>query len=322
MNLHVSRIANLFHFANNMTSWHWSMHARDYRRHWLEETGPLSEEEDKAIQVVRQILLDHSYENDWIGKAFLTVNTEEQAWQGAQAILTSAELLALRDAMDGLSPRFQKIWDYAERKLERQTARLSAIIDSVSVQNGIKLLERLFGSPFPDLEIRVLLSKGAENASGTANEGPGHVCLECMETADLGLLVDLLLHEAGHLMQEAVVDPLVLSLATERHLTRRDRNDRRSDVHIVQEAVLQSLCPNGVLSKQALGREPWDWLQWSNSMRDQGSMDLAQLYQLVACVTPLTEQYLCAGKRFDEELLMDVVEAFEQVYREDQSRQQ
>ena len=316
MNFHVSRIANLFYFASHMTLWHWSMRERNYRRYWLEETGPLSEEEHRAIEVVKQILSDHPYGNGWIGTTFLTVNSEEEAGQGAQIILTSVELLALRNALDELSPRFQRIWEYAEQKLKGKTAKLSVIIDSESVQDGIKILERLLTSSFPNLEIHMLLSKGAENASGTANEGPGHICLECMETEDLGLVVDLLLHEAGHLMQEAVVAPLVLSLATERSLTKEDKSDRRSDISIIQEAVLQSLCPNGILSKQALGREPWDWLQWSNSMRDQGRMDLARLYQFVACVTPLTKPYLCAGKRFDQDLLMDVMEAFEQVYRE------
>ncbi len=152
------------------------------------------------------------------------------------------------------------------------------------------------------MTIHLLISRGKASAAGGANEGPGRITLEILETEDLGRGVELFLHEVGHLMEKVRFDPL-FEAASRRHGLKRLKGNQGWDAHqLVREALMGALVPAGALSPY-LGRQPMDHTAAAVKARERGDQWYAGLLELTGLYFPLVSEYIEQGRPIDKDLL-------------------
>lgn len=297
------RLANFFHVLNNMGEWHFSCR-HHYNRAWLEATGPLSAAEEDALRRFTAIVRRFPYGDyrRWLGTPFITSPGEDQAWPAVDALVGARRRAVLQSVMAVWADRFTRLWEVGRPQLERLATRFGQALASAPVREAASALETYLGCPFPEPEVHLLLSAGRRSAAGGANEGPGHITLEAMETEDVVMAVELYLHEVVHLMEEPVLSPL-LEAASRRHRLRRRRGEKGWNAHfLLREALAGALAPGGCLAPQ-LGRATRDHRGAACDRRREGQERVAELLELTGHCLPLVDGYLRAGRRVDAGLV-------------------
>lgn len=299
--------ANLFHFINNMAAWHFSCRT-DYNTAWLEETGPVTEAEDRALEVYRKVVREHAYNETWPGKAFVAIEDASAAWQECCKLLGCEKTAALREVFHVFEPRFQAIWAKDESRLERRAEELVEFLEREETGRAVRALEFFFGTRFPDVMVHLLISRGRGTAGG-ANEGPGHVTLEVLETEDLRHAVETFLHEAAHLMEVAAFHGMYKEFAESHGLSAMKSASGWDAYHLIKEAITGSLLPGGCISSY-LGLDVTDWKDYASKCRSSGALGRADLAELTALCMPIVKKHVSSGRRVDVDLLVAVYGAF------------
>lgn len=303
----ITRHANLFHFINNMAAWHFSCRTH-YNTAWIEETGPITEAEDRALEVYRDIVRGHAYDETWPGKAFVAVEDPCDAWKKCSELLGSERTSALREVFEIFETRFQAIWHKDKPRLETRAEELVDFLQGEETGRAIQALERFFGSQFPSLTVHLLISRGKGTAGG-ANEGPGHVTLEVLETEDLRRALEVFLHEAAHLMEAGAFRTMYKEFAQSHGLSGIKGPRGWDAYHMIKEAITGSLLPGGCISR-LLGLEVEDWKDYASKRRSTGVHHKADLAEFTAICLPIVERYVSFGRTVDSDLLTAVYQAF------------
>ncbi len=317
LTLRVSRTANLFHFVNNLAAWHFACR-QHYNRAWLAETGPLSAAEEAALDEFRAIVREFPYGPRWLGRAFILGSAGDgaafraTAWRATRDLVGPDTAAMLWDVFATLKPRFERIWRRDQLRLDALTQRLDGpegLFRSAGFARAAAALETYFAAPFPGLVIDLLISRGENWSAGGANEGPGHVTLEVLETRDLGLAAETVLHEAAHLMGRRASIPLLESVFREHDVDPSADEQGWGPLYLVEEALTTALVPGGCLSP-FLDRTKDDYAAAAAACRTRGEDQLAILYTLAANLMPRVEGYIRADRTFDRLLAEQACRSF------------
>ncbi len=228
------------------------------------------------------------------------------------ALVGPERATALGRAFAALEPRFDRIWRRDLPRLRDLSRRLETALAAPGVSRAARALETFFGCPFPAaLTVHLLISRGENWSAGGANEGPGHVTLEALETRNLYAGLETILHEAAHLMAEQTLRPLLRSLAEQ------PADDQGWGFEYAgEEAVVESLLPDGCLSP-LVGGKRGDYRETAAASRAAGRDREAALFELTAKLGPLTETYVGKGKPVDEAFAGEVARLYGEVCRPD-----
>ncbi|MHB8928327.1 MAG: hypothetical protein ACYC9Q_11880 [Bacillota bacterium] len=304
----VDRLSNLFHFVNNLAAWHFACR-EEYNRAWLAETGELTAPERVALDGFAAVAREFPYGDRWLGRAFIPAETPDEAWEQARELIGLERVAIVRSVFETLGPRFDRIWERDLPRLRELPPRLQPIIDSPGVAEAVRALEGFYGTAFPRLIVHLLISRGKNITAGGANEGPGHITLEVLETEDLLEGVETILHEGSHLMERARFEPMFREFSR-RHGLEELKGDRGWDAHhLLREALTGALAPDGCLS-QKLGRGPYDHRRAASRFQARGDLQRASLAEMTARVLPLVERYIQDGRPVDRELLDEAYAAY------------
>ncbi|MHB8758120.1 MAG: hypothetical protein ACYC6V_08940 [Bacillota bacterium] len=247
-----------------------------------------------------------------MGKALITAETPDETpdatWEQARSLIGPEKVSVVQSVFEALSPRFARIWASDETRLRALPERLRKAIASPGVGTAIRALEDFYDTPFPALTVHLLISRGARLSAGGANEGPGHVTLEVLETEDMMEGVEVLLHEGSHLMQAPRLEPLFDEFSRVHGLD-TSGDGLGNARHLFHEALTGSLVPGGCLSWK-LGRQPHDHLAREERARARGAEAQAALEELTARFLPLVAAYIDQGRPVDGKLLEDAFAAY------------
>lgn len=304
----ISRTANLFHFVNNLSQWHFSCR-KHYNLAWLVETGELTPVEREALQLYAAIARRFPYGEHWIGRAFILADDESQAWNGVSRTVEPSDVPVLRSIFETMTPRFEKIWQADEPRLRKVRSELQGVLETESVGAVLDVLSRFLGVAAPRMTIDLLLSRADGNAGG-ANEAADHVTLEVLETVDLRHAVARVLHEAAHNMERPHFDRLFEAISSEYGLDRLKGTMGWDGHHLVREALIGALFPGGCLS-YLVGVPLFDYQREAQRTRESGDLRMAGLYSLTGAVIPLVRSYVERCRLVDRALFEEAFHVFE-----------
>lgn len=304
----VDRLSNLFHFVNNLAAWHFACR-EEYNRAWLAETGELTAPERVALDGFAAVAREFPYGDRWLGRAFIPAETPDEAWEQARELIGLERVAIVRSVFETLGPRFDRIWERDLPRLRELPPRLQPIIDSPGVAEAVRALEGFYGTAFPRLIVHLLISRGKNITAGGANEGPGHITLEVLETEDLLDGVDVILHEGSHLMESERFEPLFREFSLG-HGLEELKGDRGWNAHqLFREALTGALVPGGCLSWR-FGRRPDDHRAQAGRLRARGDVRRASLSELTARFLPLVDGYIRSERPVDGRLLEEAYAIF------------
>lgn len=156
-------------FINNMSGWHFSCQPH-YNEAWIQETGPLTEEETNALEAFADIARQYGYESGkWLGRPVVAASSEEQALLDVENLIGGTNAGTLRDVFRVMEPRFAKIWARDEERLTALAERLRGKLLSEGMARAVEVAERLYGTRLSDLEILLTLSRGRSINGGATS---------------------------------------------------------------------------------------------------------------------------------------------------------
>lgn len=205
-NFFYQKTSNLFHFVENLSEWHFSCRKQD-NKGWLAQTGPLSEEEQKALQNMRTLLPRYGFDDQgkFLGIPFLT-SSEETVWEEVKKWVEPEEYVSLQEIFQVFIPRFEIIWQKEEPKLKAWKNKLEELTKKTSYDILVQDLETLFNVRVADRSVKVCLLANTleKGGGGNANTGDQTVTLDCssMNLALAQRLYSTLWHETIHLVFE------------------------------------------------------------------------------------------------------------------------
>lgn len=200
----ISKNYNHFFFVQTLADWHFSCRS-EYVEEWLKETGPLTENENKALTAFRSVLKKYGFDslnNCLADNAFdFFMRFEELEEKGP---FSENEIEIYLNAMRSLENRFNKIWKRESEKLAKIENLLNNKFNKnkSEVSNDLKILFK--DQIDTETEIKVILLLSTEESgsgAGGANNGPNIVSLECSSVnfKDINYLLSTLWHEITHL---------------------------------------------------------------------------------------------------------------------------
>jgi hypothetical protein len=130
-----------------------------------------------------------------------------------------------------------------------------------------------------------------------------------MERPEIGSVVEVLAHEAIHLMEEPMFNPMFRAFCSARSIEDQADPHKRSPYSLMKEALSGALLPGGCLSP-VLGNSAYDWERYADHVEKQGSAERATLGRLTGKYLPLVDSYVRNGRPADGELLLKAYEIF------------
>lgn len=252
----ISKTANFWHFVSNLVSWHDSVRLY-YRDYWLDQTGPLTQIEEKYLEKLKIFFSRYTYGKNYWGQVLLLGN--DNNWEKTRQSFTASEVTLLTKASEVFYPRFKKIWDIDQHLLQIWKTRLGKTSQKFVTESLIQDLNIFFNFKQPQKKMTVFLlmcEKRNDPAGGGANLGKGYLTLE-VSRADYDAIRPawlLFWHELTHnLWQEGS--------STYQKLRRNLSDQIKSEgmegkilqipiSRIINEVVVDSLFPKGYLAKK------------------------------------------------------------------------
>ncbi|MFH1236005.1 MAG: hypothetical protein V1685_03650 [Parcubacteria group bacterium] len=126
-----TRLGNKFFFISNLTEWHFSSR-KAFNRVWLQQTGPFTDEEKKALHAMTVILAKYRFGNRkkhwrYLGEFFMAL-PESRVWPRVRRQVTNREFKSLEKIFDVFEPRFAKIWKGEEKNIQTAQKTFGAAI--------------------------------------------------------------------------------------------------------------------------------------------------------------------------------------------------
>ncbi|HHX28739.1 MAG: hypothetical protein ACOX5Q_05215 [Bacillota bacterium] len=128
-----------FFFIDNMSGWHFSCQPH-YNEAWIQETGPLTEEETNALEAFAGIARQYGYESGkWFGRPIAAASSEEQALLDVGNLTCGTNAGTLRDVFGVMEPRFARIWAPDEERLIVLAERLRGKLHSEGMARAVEV---------------------------------------------------------------------------------------------------------------------------------------------------------------------------------------
>ena len=263
--IHLSKIANQFFFIANLTNWHF-LCRNDYNKKWLEKTGSLSPNEERALMLLTRILKKYGFIKDkqgnslYLGIPFIS-QPDNIVWKAVQDWVTPQDHQSLKYIFDVFQKRFDKTWD--KKRIKATISQLeNKIIFSQKelAKEVIKILEILFNSRIntnEHLDIHLLLAPpGVLNTGGGAYLGPHKIALEIsdVDQRSINWINKILLQKIIHAsFEKKYFLPLVNKFASQQDKTGfmdlQTVKEMGSLPAVLTEMITSSLAPEGYLDE-------------------------------------------------------------------------
>ena len=261
----VSRWANLVFFVQTFTRWHAGI-AHDHNvAEWMARFGALTPSELAASERLREVLQrgDGESEGATLLQAVLPHEDGEGAARAA-AGWSPADEATWNEAVDAFTPRFERSWPEAERRLRTHADALAGS-GPAWFREAAEATDRFFGARTGGQRVRVYLLMSAEGWSGGNGPmltGPGGMTFECSGVGPQRFerLLPGFLHELMHSVhQPAVLRDLFARLLTEPDIAAAEPGAYRATAigrtglgfeDYLGEVVLHSLWPDGALARR------------------------------------------------------------------------
>lgn len=204
----VSKKYNQFFFVQTLAEWHFSCRP-EYIERWIKKTGPLTEQEKKALSKFKQVIQKKGFDpikNCPAANAFDFFMRFDEF--DDKSSFSKNDIKRYLDVMKCLEARFNKVWETESKNLEQVEKLLSDRFNQkkVALVSDLNILFEL--QTDPEINIDVILLLSTEEGGGGANNGPGIVSLECssIKPENINYLLSTLWHEVSHLILEDYVE--------------------------------------------------------------------------------------------------------------------
>lgn len=286
-NLIVNRWANFYFFIQNLSEWHFSSR-KDYNELWKTEFGEFSNEEETALKKFKEIRLRYKQSKTYFEQAFFTA---ENPWKYLEKNLPEEEYIAIQEIFNLLEKKFNLIYEKDLSSLNRWKKNLQEKInDSSLVEPITDTLIMLFNAPSSKPEIKIyLLFSTPNHTGGGANVDGETISIEISRYPLNGAnhAIGIIWHETIHLcFQNQYFFPLLLKQFPE---------DQKK-VHFINEAIIGSLFPRGILGIKLLKNNPASKLMIG--------IDSEQTIKIMN----LTKEYVNGKKSLDERYIDTIAE--------------
>jgi hypothetical protein len=268
---HVYKTANLFFFVSNLANWHFSTRPH-YNKYWLEKTGPLSNEEKKAIKDLKKILLKYNFGEKYPGRTLMGY-PPKKAWESTKKTMPQAEYQLLTRSLAIFKPRFEKIWKDEGKNLKNWQKILNQE-KFINTNRIISDLEIFFGTKAEKVENIILLIGGdVKGGGGGANTIKGNIEQEIgMKTSSINDFLPVLWHEYIHQAFREVtkvkIDEYLSKNKIEKEILKLGYNG--SPFNFLNEGICSSMMPNGALAiKYNYLNKPTPPINLQKSLKDQ-----------------------------------------------------
>ena len=206
----ISRFDNLYFFVSNLTEFHFSCR-KHFNIDWILSTGPLNQEEKKAINDVNAIFKKYGFviknkKSLYLGKYFYCPKDKEKIGS-LKKYLMPEEYEKINKSFSVIENRFNKI--YNEKLLENWKLALEKELSSEKFLKLLNFAQRFFNATEKEsvLNVHLLMSPSMTwSASGNANLGEEDITLEVpvfnLTEEQIELAACILLHELSHVWFE------------------------------------------------------------------------------------------------------------------------
>lgn len=264
-----SKLAHHFFYLQNMSLWRPWCH-KEYNDAWSEITGPLSEEEEKAIQKFKDIISEPEKFSEIFDYAY---NKE---------ILPPEK--RIQEIFKITGGKFEKIWQSIENDLPNAKNGLESLIAKYSeqIETTMEKLRNFYNSqkeiPLTTKIYLVLFPNSIKSGGGRFGTYDTVVLEGNLKRFSQSITIEILLHEIIHLYFEDYLKTKVYP-----------KFEKEIDYHPLKELIAATLLPNGYLSKE-----------FFNVLLNQ----TAKNYFLIQ----LTEDYIKSNKPIDDDFIKRCLE--------------
>lgn len=260
----VSKLANEFFFISTLAAWHHSCRM-DIREIWLERTGRLTPEEEKAL-ISFSNLMKGAYgfqsKKTYLGGVFYK-NTEKRTWPALKRFVKDPkDYLLIRNIFSTFHGRFEKEWkrtNMSSLKILKEELRKNTVSEYLHTTSIIFGGEKASAKT---ISLVILFSPlGSDHtAAGGANIDGNFVALELpalkKNTWQLSYSLAVLGHEIGHMyFAGRNGDAFIESAIKKLHLKDKYAALPFSTHTILNEAVAASFLPLGALGQSYFSHE-------------------------------------------------------------------
>ncbi len=261
-NIKYFKIGNLFFFASNLSEWN-SYCRKNYNKLWL-KNNPLNQEEQEAVEKLRDILKQKKYK---LADPLLTVSSENEFRENISKILSKNQTSDLTKSVDVLSKRFEKIWLREEKNLKKIQKKL---IKDLSISNElIVLIKKLYKIKKLPKSVNIFLftnpikKRIISGGSGFGAKGIGVECSQITKDNNKNnQLSRVIMHELIHAyFEKRIIDKINKYISSEYFKTNYQKLIFESKIYKqvknimgpIKELILVSLLPEGYLAKKFFG---------------------------------------------------------------------
>jgi hypothetical protein len=246
-NILINKQANFYFFIQNLSEWHFS-NRKDYNIFWHGKFSKFSAQEERALKQFKEIRQRYKPGRTHFEIAFFSA---KNPWRVLKNNLSAEEYAVIKEIFELLQDKFEIIYKKDLPLLVRWKEVLNNKINSqLFLGSVINLLSLLFNTPPSEKEITIyLLLSAPGHTGGGANIDEKSVSIEISRYLlnKINQEIGIIWHETIHLaFQNQYFFPLLL----EQFL-----NSRQS-AELVNEVVIGSLFPKGILGVRLLNNKP------------------------------------------------------------------
>ena len=283
------RPTSVIRFMDNISQWS-KHHKGRLQKQYAEQIG---EEEEEAFEKFSEVRKRH----DWgskIDKAFTGNNTLEEAFSETAEELTGEKQRKLEESIKTLLPLHDQIQEEWREELDETLEELKKAVE----KKGEELtgeIEEVLDLEWQTEEMKILAYfNGTKNAKGgNANSSEDTVILSLPKRWVDGDFAQEQLGYAGHEMLHQI------QIQNNRKITNEADHD---NPELVEEAVMRSLLPHGVMGRELLGIEK-DIREIAREEKGGKNDRGGKTYGMILEIYPLVEEYYGSDEDFWEDLL-------------------
>ncbi|KKQ21743.1 MAG: hypothetical protein US36_C0014G0003 [Candidatus Wolfebacteria bacterium GW2011_GWC1_37_10] len=323
-NFIISKWANFYFFASNLTEWHFSCR-KDYNLTRIKETGPPTEKELVSLNEFKKILLKYKFD---LAKIFY-IHNEKEIWQKLEKIVKKSEFEKIESVFKILKPRFELIWKKSEKQLNKRVILFKSLLNKTEYQNLLNNLCLFFDNKKSIEEIGIIalispLSGEAITAAGGANIDNKHITLEIPDLKinnwELEYSFGIIAHEIAHLLFKRlnnikIINKIIFDLKIPKKMP-KNLIPQYSTAEFITELIIELLVPFGYLSQKYFKNKPTNIVFSKSNLKNIGenyktfknnktasSIKLRKL--IVWQLYPLISFYIESNKKIDKNIIKE-----------------
>ena len=311
----ISRLDNFYFFVSNLTEFHFSCR-KHFNIDWISATGPLNQEEKKAINDVKPIFEKYGFiifnnKSLYLGKYFYCPEDKEK-FGSLKKYLLPEEYEKISNSFNIFENRFNKI--YNEKLLENWKFALEKELSSERFLKLFNFSQGFFNSTKTNsvLNVHLLMSPSMTwSASGNANLGDKDITLEVpmfnLAEEQIELAICILLHELSHIWFENSSNYEVAKKLSGNNFS------------LIKEIIIDSVSPSGFpAQKYSKTSNPFKRFLFHNladgfnayeNFINNKEVDKQKLSAYASwLIYPLTAHYYANNKKLDKKFIKTIAE--------------